>query len=259
MSDTHVCSGCDTAFTLRGYHSHLSQTQDPLCRTFFDRLKKSYETYQLLEQVATSNPSDEAEDDIDMELDSAVENQIRNLEEVDRDEENDDRELEDMYMVAELETGWEPAREGAPQEDPGGDEPAEVDILRSDTSNVDDEKSDSDNHVAPGAPGPQRNFDRYIIGDGYGVKPAARILYTEKYPSSRAGKALSREESRDCSYGASLGGGDNTWAPFHSKKDWEVAQWAKLRGIGSTAFSEVLAIDGVGFSLSFFWLSKFTF
>ncbi|PPQ81967.1 hypothetical protein CVT26_004198 [Gymnopilus dilepis] len=27
--------------------------------------------------------------------------------------------------------------------------------------------------------------------------------------------------------------------------DWKVAQWAKLRGVGSTAFSDLLAIDGV--------------
>lgn len=37
----------------------------------------------------------------------------------------------------------------------------------------------------------------------------------------------------------------NSWAPFDSRLDWEVAKWAKLRGIGSTAFSDLLAIDGV--------------
>ena len=241
MSDTHICSGCNSSFTLRGYHSHLLQTQDPLCRNVFDRLKKSYETYQLLEQVA--NSSDVVEDvnnqDVDMELDSTVENQ--NLEEVSDDDENRDNDLEiepeDMYVVADLETAWEPPREGAPQED---------------TSSSDEEETYSDTGNLP----PQRNFDRYIIGDGYGVKPAARMLYTDKYPSSRAGKPLSREESRDRSYGASLGGGDNPWAPFHSKKDWEIAQWAKLRGVGSTAFSEVLAIDGVSFFLFFFVSSR---
>jgi len=38
---------------------------------------------------------------------------------------------------------------------------------------------------------------------------------------------------------------DNIWEPFKSKLDWEVAQWAKLRGPGSTAFSELLALEGV--------------
>jgi hypothetical protein len=259
MSDTNICSGCDTTFTLRGYQSHLSQTQDPLCRAVFDRLKKSYETYQqLLGQAA--NSSDEAEADIiqddvleqdleGMDLDSAVENQIH--EEMSEDE-DDDSELEDIgHMVAELEGGWEPLREGAPLADPtrGADEHNEIhsDL---DTSDLDEEKSDSDNLAR------QRNLNRYIIGDGYGVKPAVRILYTDKYPSSQAGKPLSQEESRDYGYSVSLGGGDNPWAPFRSKKDWEIAQWAKLRGVGSTAFSEFLAIDGVNIFFAIFVCCK---
>ena len=41
------------------------------------------------------------------------------------------------------------------------------------------------------------------------------------------------------------GSRENIWAPFTSKMEWEVAQWAKLRGLGSTSFSEFLAIEGV--------------
>ena len=243
MLDTHLCSGCNTTFTLRGYQSHLLQTKNPLCRAVYDRLKKSSETYQLLEQGA--NPSNEAIDDdnnhdINMEGGSdhsaALENLNQNFEEV-LDE--DGSELEDID-----ETGWEPPRDGAPQEDAlaGEDEPADTSIRSEiDTSSLDEEIPDSDNAAA------QHNFDRYIIGDGYGVKPAVRLLYTDKYPSSQAGKPLSHENSRDRIYSTSLGGGDNPWAPFHSKKDWEIARWAKVRGVGSTAFSDILAIDGVGF------------
>ncbi|EPQ54137.1 hypothetical protein GLOTRDRAFT_44196 [Gloeophyllum trabeum ATCC 11539] len=38
---------------------------------------------------------------------------------------------------------------------------------------------------------------------------------------------------------------DDIWAPFVSKLDWEVARWAKLRGPGSTALTELLKIEGV--------------
>ena len=93
-----------------------------------------------------------------------------------------------------------------------------------------------------------RRADRFIIRDGYGVKPAVRLRYNDKYPSARAGQPLMHQESRDYTYGASLGGGDNPWAPFNSKKDWEIARWAKLRGAGSTAFLELLAINGVSFN-----------
>jgi hypothetical protein len=39
--------------------------------------------------------------------------------------------------------------------------------------------------------------------------------------------------------------GDSVWAPFHSQRDWEIAQWAKMRGPTSTAMTELLAISGV--------------
>lgn len=38
---------------------------------------------------------------------------------------------------------------------------------------------------------------------------------------------------------------DNPYSPFASKMDWELARWAKMRGPSSTAFSELLGIDGV--------------
>lgn len=41
------------------------------------------------------------------------------------------------------------------------------------------------------------------------------------------------------------GSAKNPWAPFNSQMDWEVAQWAKLRGPGSTAFTDLLTIEGV--------------
>ena len=41
------------------------------------------------------------------------------------------------------------------------------------------------------------------------------------------------------------GNQENIWAPFASRMEWEVAQWAKLRGPGSTSFSELLEIEGV--------------
>lgn len=41
------------------------------------------------------------------------------------------------------------------------------------------------------------------------------------------------------------------WAPFSSEIDWRVAQWAKMRGPGSNAFTELLEIPGVSTSVSF--------
>ncbi|KAG2124273.1 hypothetical protein BD769DRAFT_1628794 [Suillus cothurnatus] len=37
---------------------------------------------------------------------------------------------------------------------------------------------------------------------------------------------------------------DNIYAPFASKLDWDIACWAKLRGSSSTAFTELVSIEG---------------
>ena len=42
---------------------------------------------------------------------------------------------------------------------------------------------------------------------------------------------------------------NNPFAPFLSKLEWKVAKWAKLRGPGSTACSELLGIEGVSKAL----------
>ncbi|KAI0038015.1 hypothetical protein FA95DRAFT_1449770, partial [Auriscalpium vulgare] len=48
-------------------------------------------------------------------------------------------------------------------------------------------------------------------------------------------------------YQERLGADDptNLWAPFASKMEWEVANWAKMRGPTSTAFTELLQIEGL--------------
>ncbi|KAJ7897902.1 hypothetical protein B0H14DRAFT_3581502 [Mycena olivaceomarginata] len=68
-----------------------------------------------------------------------------------------------------------------------------------------------------------------------------------RYPSERAGEEITdeRSPSAEDQYSAALGRSNNIYAPFNSKVDWEVARWAKLRGSGSTAFTDLLKIDGV--------------
>lgn len=41
--------------------------------------------------------------------------------------------------------------------------------------------------------------------------------------------------------------GENPYHPFMARLDWEIARWAKMRGPGSTAVTELLAIKGVSF------------
>jgi hypothetical protein len=273
-SETATCPGCDNTFTLRGYQSHLALSRDPLCRAVFDKLKIENDTYDSEHHTASAEEDSRAASDteavpfqgdafgtaedyiLDMFGQTEVDNNMADsdpndlvptLMEVSDDE--DDTEVEDddeeiTNMVAELEKSWEPPREGAPQ----ARQEAEDDQQKfSELQAEENDDDDSDSGYT------QRRADQFIIGDGYGVKPAVRISYNDKHPSARAGQPLTHEESTDYGYDAALGGGDNSspWMPFNSKKDWEIARWAKLRGVGSTAFSDLLAINGVGFS-SFF-------
>ena len=71
------------------------------------------------------------------------------------------------------------------------------------------------------------------------------LKYSDQYPDREAGRSLHQGDTSDHQYSAAIDGGDNIWAPFLSKTDWEVAKWAKLRGAGSTAFSDLLKVEGV--------------
>jgi hypothetical protein len=93
------------------------------------------------------------------------------------------------------------------------------------------------------APAPTREA-RKAAEDRFHRKP-----FIEKYPGASAGKPASSfmSETSEQVYKSSLAdsAATNPYAPFTSKMDWEIAKWAKLRGSGSTAFTDLLHIDGV--------------
>lgn len=61
-----------------------------------------------------------------------------------------------------------------------------------------------------------------------------------------AGKVYGTEEiCGEKIYQHKVGVSENVYTPFSSKLDWEVAKWAKLRGPSSTAFTELMGIEGV--------------
>ncbi|KAG1865424.1 hypothetical protein F4604DRAFT_1586067 [Suillus subluteus] len=71
------------------------------------------------------------------------------------------------------------------------------------------------------------------------------------YPDPRAGQQITRCCAANAEYEAHLANEEeNLYHPFASKMEWEVARWAKLRGLSSTALSDLLAIEGVSERLS---------
>jgi hypothetical protein len=81
--------------------------------------------------------------------------------------------------------------------------------------------------------------------EGHIVNSHFVVRYSDKYPNRQAGAPTQKTQSGDDIYRTALHDSSNPWAPFSSQMDWEIAKWAKLRGAGSTAFSDLLAIKGV--------------
>ncbi|KAJ7715882.1 hypothetical protein B0H16DRAFT_1804709 [Mycena metata] len=102
-------------------------------------------------------------------------------------------------------------------------------------------------------PAPTREV-RKAAEDRFHHKPIV-VKFTDKYPQSAAGKPMSSVVSKTSeeAYKLLLGTTTDTnpYMPFNSKMDWEVTKWAKLRGSGSTAFTDLLHIDGVRENLSY--------
>ena len=79
--------------------------------------------------------------------------------------------------------------------------------------------------------------------------PPPPDFYPESFPGRHAGMPTSSGNASPACFGHEDEPmpSENPWAPFNSKLDWEIARWAKLRGPGSTAVSDLLSIDGVCF------------
>ena len=71
-------------------------------------------------------------------------------------------------------------------------------------------------------------------------------VHVEAYPGRHAGAIHSRGIPTMKDLENTLGGlTSNPYSPFNSQTDWELAKWAKLRGPGSTAFTELMGVTGV--------------
>ncbi|KAF7348086.1 hypothetical protein MSAN_01761200 [Mycena sanguinolenta] len=139
-------------------------------------------------------------------------------EEEEEDEEEEVDEFADAIANVDLERGYEPVR---------------PDVGNTNQDSLDDLPQ-------PAAPAPTL---RKKIEDRFHMKPVI-----DRFPSPLAGAPVSRDQAATSEeqYRNALGDtASNPYKPFLSKMDWEIARWAKLRGAGSTAFTDLLKIEGV--------------
>lgn len=253
------CLGCSRTFL--GLKSHLQKTNDPLCQVYLQHLQASLElhTDTTLNQpkahhsgvnidnsppVIGSDPinivTDPAGDFFgdyekyganDFGMDIGPEEAGTGSGDSDSeddmltdagDEEDSETELE-MYeaMVEGHRTGLEPERnEPKPQ-----------------VSN----KMELDSDTTQQKP-------EVLRVRGGAEAPLGRKPFVVKFPShSKAGSTYDGvgDPDENTRYTTSLGNVSNMFAPFQSRLEWEIAKWAKTRGASSTAFTDLMGIDGV--------------
>ena len=74
--------------------------------------------------------------------------------------------------------------------------------------------------------------------------------YIVKFPGGQAGAVYANQavdDNLNASYTHKVGSAENPFYPFSSNMEWEIARWAKMRGPSSTAFTELMNIEGVSF------------
>ena len=226
------CPGCFFQFSAAGLAIHLSQTTNLACidaaaelNDLFDVLSSDDDLDHRDDLVDNSHGLDSPpsppqftgdyfgsynEDDLEWPiLDSDVP-----LPEDEEGLSDTDTEPEDDLMEA----GWEPNPAPGVFED--CDAPMEYEI-------------------PPSSPG-QDHSSRQGIEDPLWNDPTI-----ETFPIATAGKVYSHEGENSYQRSQQQFTGPGPHQPFASKMDWEIARWAKLRGPSSTAFTELLKIEGV--------------
>ncbi|PIL28221.1 hypothetical protein GSI_09633 [Ganoderma sinense ZZ0214-1] len=237
------CPGCLKIFTSSGLSNHLAQTRQPECISARDA---AHQSHSVPSPSAPSLP-----DDFDMDADLIPFEGDYFGAYTDADFEDDppsdsgsDPEDDDEFEDEVEMDSWEPPLRstanvtGAAQSAAAG--PLPMDDVSEHPAGL-----SSDEHAASQA---QRRTAEATL------RTKARNTFVVPFPVDTAGAPippadLSTETSEQVTYQHYQQGVDgsdhNPYAPFASRREWEVARWAKMRGPGSTAFSDLLAIDGV--------------
>ncbi|KAF9522133.1 hypothetical protein CPB83DRAFT_872088 [Crepidotus variabilis] len=245
MTTQTNCCGCGNWFSSAVYYgSHLAQTKNPLCKAVLHEQFAAYSDEDEDSSMPEDDPtpqvipfggnifgiaSDYQNDDFGQ-LDNNEDEddtQGRNEDEDAAQRQNKDDEEEDMEqrkMNETLEAAWERPRP-IPEDDGSLGMGTDVD---------EDEEGFAFDAAA-----------RASVEARFDACTSHIVRYSSLHPRSNVGAVVSTGQHVDGSYSSSLGSNSNPWAPFKSEIDWKFERWGKLRGPGSTALSELLAINGL--------------
>ncbi|KAI1786574.1 hypothetical protein LXA43DRAFT_975694 [Ganoderma leucocontextum] len=234
---TERCAGCRRQFTPTGYWQHLDKTTKPDCIAHFEGdYFGNYEPQDFddFDEYDGDAGGEEAmEVDVGEEMGGGPgegEGEGDGIADTGIDEDGDEDERE--YDIAEDADIFE--QEGAWEPPPHAHPPFNVDADPDHNPDPDpDDNDDDDPHLAPAS---RRQAQERLL----------RKTFVVHFPGPHAGAPISRSSTSSsyAEYQTNIDArGRNPYAPFQSAMDWKVARWAKLRGPGSTAVSELLQIE----------------
>lgn len=243
-----VVCGCGLSFKPSGFQNHQRQSLDPRCNDRMDDKDSDFDSnnphessHDIIKDILEKqNPGGSVEKidvdptgdyfgdyiDCEMEVDSGLgtKNPVEELttsDEEDSDEDSDDG----LTLTMEI---FEPERQP----------PSE---------NQDDDS---------GGPGPEDSSAKEKATQlrGGAETELRKRPFIVKFPGGQAGAVYANQAVDDnlhASYTRKVGSAGSPFYPFSSKMEWEIAQWAKMRGPSSTAFTELMNIEGVSFFFPF--------
>jgi hypothetical protein len=236
-----LCPGCRKPFPFSSWGQHIARSSNPAC----NRIYQEQQSYL---------PGAELSDASDSETGSNMSHSDSNIFTGDY--------FGDVYGNEDF-PGWDGDSEGG--------------FDSSDSNNSDSDSSFAESDLEPPAPtesdhgsdletesGPESDSDDPMDDEldderGRPLTAAERqqaegvtwLKPTVQQFPGRAGEAIEEQiQSGYEGYKRSLGeivaeNPNNPYAPFLNKMDWEVARWSRLRGPGSTAFTELMGIENV--------------
>jgi hypothetical protein len=231
------CPGCGRELSFTGVAKHLAQTQNQVCREIYDDVFRFEASSSAGSDEVRSfdgdffgagedyMPSDfggnRDDDEMDIDNEEKLYREDKGGNEDEDDLESELEEDEDELLVEEFDAGWEPARSQMADSEP-----------------VDDQSVKGDAPQTRSAAEEQDYNEPVIV----------------KFPGNAGAPIAHVEAIGHHAYKQQISNAELCWAPFKSKIDWEIAKWAKLHGPGSTAFDDLLGIEGVSILLLFIFI-----
>ena len=249
-----VCKGCGSSFKRSGLFAHLYHSKNPSCDAYLKQIQHDNFFWSELEDSTENRDrflkldfnvdgegdifgdfADYSAADWAMNIDGIEEDNTGDNDnlpstsswepEIQFDHENfGDLEDEDLFMatMAEEELGMEPERA------PCHSSPTQSNHQA--TMTVDDDLHTTTEKASRLRGGFEKDLENEPVIVHFGGQAGAVVK--EATPSNNQ-------------YSAEVGDHQNPYTPFTSELDWKFARWAKLRGPGSTAVTELMAIEGV--------------